>query len=48
MLELHKNKNALPLSSERETAVAGEKIDDNVFELCGITDKERSILESND
>jgi len=48
MLELHKNKNALPLSSERETTVADEKIDEIVYGLYGVLAEERKIIESTD
>ena len=51
MLELHKRKNALPPSSEREKiereiTVTDEKIDEIVYELYGITDEERKIIEA--
>lgn len=50
MLELHKKKNAMPPSSEREKvereiAVTDEKLDDIVYGLYGITDEERKIIE---
>ncbi|MBT9169279.1 MAG: Type IIS restriction enzyme Eco57I [Syntrophomonadaceae bacterium] len=50
MLDLHKKKNSLPLSSEREKiereiAVTDEKIDDIVYNLYGVTDEERKIVE---
>lgn len=50
MLELHKKKNFLPPSAEREKiereiAVTDEKIDDIVYGLYGITDEERKIME---
>jgi hypothetical protein len=49
MLELHKKKNSLPPSAEREKiereiAVTDEKIDDIVYELYGITGEERKIM----
>jgi len=51
MLELHKKKNSLPLSAEREKiereiAVTDEKIDEIVYGLYGITDEERKIIEA--
>ncbi|MEK6693554.1 MAG: hypothetical protein AABY44_09040 [Nitrospirota bacterium] len=51
MLELYKKKNSLPRSAEREKvereiAVTDEKIDEIVYELYGITDEERKIIES--
>jgi hypothetical protein len=50
MLDLHKKKNSLPLSSEREKiereiAITDEKIDDTVYGLYGITEEERKIIE---
>ena len=50
MLELHKKKNSLPPSSERdkierEIAVTDEKIDDIVYGLYGVTEKERKVIE---
>ena len=50
MLDLHKKKNSLPLSAEREKvereiAVTDEKIDDIVYGLYGITEGERKIIE---
>ncbi|HHT9124511.1 MAG TPA: Eco57I restriction-modification methylase domain-containing protein [Candidatus Brocadiia bacterium] len=50
MLELNRKKQALPASSEREAveseiAVADERIDELVYELYGITEKEREIIE---
>lgn len=50
MLELHKKKNSLPPSSEREKiereiAVTDEKIDDIVYGLYGVTEGERKIIE---
>jgi len=50
MLDLHKKKNSLPPSAEREKiereiAVTDEKIDDIVYGLYGITDEERKIIE---
>jgi type I restriction-modification system DNA methylase subunit len=52
MLELHKKKNSLPPSAEREKvereiAVIDEKIDEIVYELYGIMEEERKIIESN-
>jgi hypothetical protein len=49
MLELHKKKSLIPPSSEREKiereiAVMDEKIEDIVYGLYGITDKEREII----
>lgn len=51
ILELHKKKNSLPPSAERdkierEIAVTDEKIDEIVYELYGITE-ERKIIEGN-
>jgi hypothetical protein len=50
MLDLHKKKNSLPLSAEREKvereiAVTDEKIDDIVYGLYGITEEERKLIE---
>jgi len=50
MLELHKKKNSLPPSAERdkierEIAVTDEKIDEIVYGLYGITEEERRIIE---
>lgn len=50
MLELHKKKNSLPPSAEREKiereiAVTDEKIDDIVYGLYGVTNEERRIIE---
>jgi len=50
MLELHKKKNALPLSAEREKIereiiITDEKIDDIVYRLYGVTEAERKIVE---
>jgi type I restriction-modification system DNA methylase subunit len=50
MLELHKKKNSLPPSAEREKiereiAITDEKIDEIVYELYGITEEERKIIE---
>jgi hypothetical protein len=50
MLDLHKKKNALPPSAERdkierEIAVTDEKIDEIVYGLYGVTEKERKIIE---
>ncbi len=52
MLELHKKKNSLPPSSEREKidreiAVTDEKIDEIVYRLYGITEEERMIIEGD-
>lgn len=49
MLELHKKKNSLPPSAEREKiereiAVTDEKIDEIVYDLYGITEEERKII----
>jgi hypothetical protein len=46
MLELHKKKNSLPPSAEREKvereiAVTDEKIDEIVYGLYGMTEEER-------
>jgi murein tripeptide amidase MpaA len=50
MLDLHKKKTALPPSAEREKVereitVTDEKIDEIVYELYGITEEERKIIE---
>ena len=50
ILELHKKKNSLPPSAEREKiereiAVTDEKIDDIVYGLYRIMDEEREIIE---
>ncbi|MBI4823180.1 MAG: hypothetical protein HY805_02985 [Nitrospirae bacterium] len=50
MLELHKKKSSMPPSSERdkierEIAVTDEKIDEIVYNLYGVTDEERKIVE---
>jgi type I restriction-modification system DNA methylase subunit len=50
MLELHKKKNPLPPSAEREKiereiTVTDEKIDDIVYGLYGVTEEERKIIE---
>jgi len=50
MLDLHKKKNFLPPSAEREKiereiAVTDEKIDEIVFGLYGITEGERKVIE---
>ena len=50
MLDLHKKKNSLLPSAEREKiereiAVTDEKIDEIVYGLYGITEEERRILE---
>ncbi len=52
MLELHKKKNSLPPSAEREKiereiAVTDEKIDELVYELYGITEEEMEIVETS-
>ena len=51
MLDLHKKKNSLPPSAEREKvereiAVMDEKIDEIVYGLYGVTEEERRIVES--
>ncbi len=51
MCELHKKKQATPASSERdrierEIAVTDEKIDEIVYDLYGITEAERKIIET--
>ena len=53
MLGLHKKKNSLPPSAERdkierEIAVTDEKIDDIVYGLHGIMDEERTIIEGGE
>jgi type I restriction-modification system DNA methylase subunit len=50
ILELHKKKNALPPSAEREKiereiTITDEKIDEIVYGLYGITDEERKMIE---
>ncbi len=50
MLDLHKKKNSLPPSAEREKiereiAVTDEKIDDIVYGIYGVTEEERKIIE---
>ena len=50
MLDLHKKKNSMPPSAEREKvereiAVTDEKIDEIVYGLYGITEGERKIIE---
>jgi hypothetical protein len=50
MLELHKKKNSLPPSAEREKiereiAITDEKIDEIVYGLYGITEEERKAIE---
>ncbi|MEK6691736.1 MAG: TaqI-like C-terminal specificity domain-containing protein [Nitrospirota bacterium] len=50
MLELHKKKNYLPPSAEREKiereiAITNEKIDEIVYGLYGITENERKVIE---
>ncbi len=52
MLAMHKKKSALPPSAEREKiereiAITDEKIDDIVYDLYGITDEEKIIIERN-
>jgi hypothetical protein len=49
MLELHKKKNSLPPSTERdkierEMAVTDEKIEEIVYGLYGITEGEKRII----
>ena len=49
MLELHKKKNSLPPSAEREKiereiAITDEKIDEIVYGLYGITEEERRVI----
>lgn len=51
MLELHKKKNALPPSAEREKiereiAVTDEKIDEIVYGIYGITEDEKKIIQN--
>jgi len=50
MLELHKKKNSLPPSVEREKiereiTITDEKIDEIVYGLYGVTEEERGIIE---
>ena len=50
MLDLHKKKNSMPPSAEREKiereiAVTDEKVDDIVYGLYGVTEEERKIIE---
>ena len=50
MLELHKKKSSLPPSAEREKiereiTIMDEKIDEIVYELYGITEAEKQIIE---
>jgi hypothetical protein len=50
VLELHKRKTSLPTSAEREKVereitITDEKIDDIVYELYGVTEEERKIIE---
>lgn len=50
VLDLHKKKNSIPSSSEREKiereiAVTDEKIDDVVYGLYGITEDEIRLIE---
>ena len=52
MLELHKKKNSLPLSAEREKiereiAVTDEKISEIVYGLYGVTEGEKRIIDTN-
>ncbi|MBC8359288.1 MAG: Eco57I restriction-modification methylase domain-containing protein [Candidatus Aminicenantes bacterium] len=52
MLELNKKKHTLPPSSkrdkiEREIQITDEKIDEFVYELYGITEKEKEIIEGS-
>ncbi len=49
MLDLHKKKNSLPLSAERdkierEIVITDEKIDGIVYGLYGVTEEERKII----
>ena len=49
MLELHKKKNSIPPSAEREKiereiVITDEKIDEIVYGLYGVTDEERKII----
>jgi hypothetical protein len=51
MLELHKKKNSMSPSAERERvereiAVTEEKIDEIVYGLYGVTEEERKVIES--
>lgn len=51
MLDLHKKKNSMPLSAERdkierEIVITDEKIDEIVYGLYGITDEEREIIKA--
>jgi type I restriction-modification system DNA methylase subunit len=51
MLDLHKRKSSMPPSSERdkierEIGITDEKIDEIVYTLYGITEKERKIIEA--
>ena len=51
MLDLHKKKNSMPPSSEREKvereiAVTDEKIDNIVYGLYGVREEERKVIES--
>jgi hypothetical protein len=50
MLDLHKKKNSLPLSAERdkierEIVITDEKIDEIVYGLYRVTEAERNIIE---
>ena len=50
ILELHKKKNSMPPSAERERvereiSVTDEKIDEIVYGLYGVTDEERKVIE---
>jgi len=52
MLELHKKKNSLPPSAEREKiereiVVTDEKIDEIVYGLYGITEDEKRIIQDS-
>ncbi|MBI1811186.1 MAG: Eco57I restriction-modification methylase domain-containing protein [Nitrospirae bacterium] len=52
MLDLHKKKNALPPSSEREKiereiAITDEKIDDIVYGLYGVTEEGKRIIQDS-
>lgn len=52
MLELHKKKNSLPPSAEREKiereiSVTDDKIDEIVYEIYRITEEKRKIVEEN-
>ena len=50
MLDLHKKKNSLPPSAERdkierEITITDERIDEIVYGLYGVTEEERGIIE---